>query len=138
VISADRIRGSLELIKAYFCEDENYESKSFDECKYKVKVDFLFATLPKKDYLSILNRKKVRSQEIDQILVELYKFYDSKPSFLALLGTKNLFSFFKYNLGLRDNIRILEQFPNDGKNFRIAGAALKLWAKREYFCITKF
>jgi hypothetical protein len=95
LISVIKIPGSVELLKAFFCEDENYELKRFNQCKYKVKVDFLFATLQKKDYLSILKTKDVTSQEIDKILVELYKFYDSRPSFLALLGLKNSYLYFK-------------------------------------------
>jgi hypothetical protein len=87
VISVVKIKGLMELLKAFICEDGNYESKSFNECKYKVKVDFLFATLPKKENLSILKRKEVTSDEMDEILKYIYKF--NKPSFFALLG-KNI------------------------------------------------
>jgi hypothetical protein len=109
VISADRIPGSLELVKAFICADEDFESKSFNECKYKVKVDFLFATLLKKDHLSILKRKEVKSDEIDEILVVLYRLYSSRASFLALLGTKNCVFFF-----LQKSFRFPRQYSNPG------------------------
>ena len=86
VISVVNIKGSMELLKAFICADENYESKTFNECKFKVKVDFLFATLPKKENLSILKRKEVTSHELDEILKYIYKF--NKPSFFALIGVK--------------------------------------------------
>jgi hypothetical protein len=87
LISAKKIPGSLELVKAFICEDDNYESKSFKECKYKVKVDFLFATLHKEDNINILKRKEVTSHEIDEIMKYIYKF--DKPSCFALSG-KNI------------------------------------------------
>ena len=82
----DNIPGSMELLKAFICADENYESSSFDECKYKVKVDFLFATLPKKENVNILKRKEITGDEMDELLKYIYKFSDMNPSRFALSG----------------------------------------------------
>ena len=76
----------MELVKAFICEDDNYESKSFNKCKYKVKVDFLFATLQNEKDLEKLTQNK--TLEIDEILVKLSKFNDTRPSYFALTGKK--------------------------------------------------
>jgi hypothetical protein len=73
-------------VKAFFCEDEDYESKEFNKCKYKVKVDFLFATLQNENDLEKLTRSK--THEIDEILIKLSKFSDTRPSYFALTGKK--------------------------------------------------